>query len=180
MPPSLILPTILQDALSDFMKFCAGRDCLKGYGPWIREEVLSPGQMEEIDRVYAAYPELNDDAFISENIEQVALLITIKRYSYMPEKKLFYIRPMKPDDLDQAFALSMDEGWNQTMNDWRLLLENPVNICIVAEKDNRVAGTATALNHENKVAWIGMVLVDKVLRGQGAGKMLLEEIIHKS
>lgn len=32
------------------------------------EEVLSPGQMEEIDRVYAAYPHLNDDAFISENI----------------------------------------------------------------------------------------------------------------
>lgn len=34
------------------------------------EEVLSPGQLEEIDRVYAAYPELNDDAFISENIER--------------------------------------------------------------------------------------------------------------
>ena len=33
-------------------------------------EVLSPGQMEEIDRVYAAYPELNDDAFIAKNIER--------------------------------------------------------------------------------------------------------------
>jgi dihydrodipicolinate synthase/N-acetylneuraminate lyase len=32
------------------------------------DEALSKGQMEEIDRVYAAYPELNDDAFISENI----------------------------------------------------------------------------------------------------------------
>ena len=27
-------------------------------------ETLSPGQMEEIDRVYAAYPALNDDAFV--------------------------------------------------------------------------------------------------------------------
>lgn len=27
-------------------------------------EVLSPGQKEEIDRVYAAYPHLNDDAFV--------------------------------------------------------------------------------------------------------------------
>jgi hypothetical protein len=30
------------------------------------EETLSPGQMEEIDRVYAAYPELNDDGFVRE------------------------------------------------------------------------------------------------------------------
>lgn len=33
-------------------------------------ERLSPGQMEEIDRVYAAYPELNDDAFVAENLER--------------------------------------------------------------------------------------------------------------
>jgi len=31
-------------------------------------EVLSPGQPEEIDRVYAAYPHLNDDAFVAENL----------------------------------------------------------------------------------------------------------------
>ena len=76
-------------------------------------------------------------------------------------------------------AYLLTEGWNQTMKDWRLLLDNPDNVCIVAEKDNRVAGTATALNHGNKVAWIGMVLVDKSLRGQGAGKMLLENIINR-
>jgi dihydrodipicolinate synthase/N-acetylneuraminate lyase len=32
------------------------------------DEALSKGQLEEIDRVYTAYPELNDDAFIAENI----------------------------------------------------------------------------------------------------------------
>lgn len=30
-------------------------------------ECLSPGQMEEIDRVYRAYPHLNDDAFVAEH-----------------------------------------------------------------------------------------------------------------
>ncbi len=30
------------------------------------DETLSPGQREEIDRVYAAYPELNDDEFVRE------------------------------------------------------------------------------------------------------------------
>ena len=33
------------------------------------EETLSPGQSEEIDRVYRDYPELNDDAFIKANID---------------------------------------------------------------------------------------------------------------
>jgi hypothetical protein len=32
------------------------------------KETLSPGQAEEIDRVYAAYPELNDDAFVRQNL----------------------------------------------------------------------------------------------------------------
>jgi dihydrodipicolinate synthase/N-acetylneuraminate lyase len=41
----------------------AGRWCLNP-----REE-LSPGQMEEIDRVYRAYPHLNDDSFVREHID---------------------------------------------------------------------------------------------------------------
>jgi len=83
------------------------------------------------------------------------------------------------NDLDQAISLANTEGWNQTEKDWRLLFENPLNTCLVAENENRIAGTATALNHSGKVAWIGMVLVDKSLRGQGAGKMLLTSIIDK-
>ena len=33
-------------------------------------ETLGPGQKEEIDRVYAAYPRLNDDAFVRQNLER--------------------------------------------------------------------------------------------------------------
>jgi hypothetical protein len=50
---------------------------------------------------------------------------------------------MISDDLNQAISLSISEGWNQTEKDWKLLLENPGNICIVAEYDNKVIGTAT-------------------------------------
>jgi hypothetical protein len=32
-------------------------------------ETLSPGQSSEIDRVYAAYPHLNDDAFVAERLD---------------------------------------------------------------------------------------------------------------
>jgi Dihydrodipicolinate synthetase family len=33
-------------------------------------ETLGPGQKQEIDRVYAAYPHLNDDAFVRANLER--------------------------------------------------------------------------------------------------------------
>ncbi len=33
-------------------------------------EVLSPGQSEEIDRVYRAYPHLNDDVFVKANLDK--------------------------------------------------------------------------------------------------------------
>jgi dihydrodipicolinate synthase/N-acetylneuraminate lyase len=41
----------------------AGRWCLNP------AEDLSPGQMEEIDRVYRAYPHLNDDEFVREHLD---------------------------------------------------------------------------------------------------------------
>lgn len=33
------------------------------------DETLSPGQYEEIDRVYRSYPHLNDDAFVAEHLD---------------------------------------------------------------------------------------------------------------
>ncbi len=34
------------------------------------EEVLGPGQLAEIDRVYHEYPDLNDDQFVAENLDR--------------------------------------------------------------------------------------------------------------
>jgi hypothetical protein len=41
-------------------------------GIWCLDEheTLSPGQREEIDRVYAAYPHLNDDAYVAEHRDE--------------------------------------------------------------------------------------------------------------
>ena len=41
-------------------------------GVWCLDpnERLSPGQLEEINRVYQAYPHLNDDEFVAQNIER--------------------------------------------------------------------------------------------------------------
>ena len=43
---------------------------LEGIWTLDENETLSAGQKEEIDRVYAAYPRLNDDEFVSENLDK--------------------------------------------------------------------------------------------------------------
>lgn len=43
---------------------------LEGIWTLNEREQLSPGQMEEIDRVYKAYPHLNDDAFVAANLQR--------------------------------------------------------------------------------------------------------------
>jgi len=75
--------------------------------------------------------------------------------------------------------LSGDEGWNQTENDWRLFIENPVNVCLLAERDNKVVATTTSINYGNEESWIGMVLVDKEYRGLGLSKSLLSQVLDK-
>lgn len=43
---------------------------LEGWWTLNKDEVLSPGQKQEIDRVCAAYPHLSDDDFVSENLHR--------------------------------------------------------------------------------------------------------------
>jgi len=86
---------------------------------------------------------------------------------------------MQPGDIVRGMNLSNAEGWNQTEEDWKLLVQNPQNICLLAECNQKIIGTTTAMNYANQVAWIGMVLVDKEYRGQGVSKLLLTSILKK-
>ena len=95
------------------------------------------------------------------------------------QNETFILRSMQPTDIETAIKLSDAEGWNQTEKDWQLFLENDGNICMVAESDNRVIGTTTAINYSNHVAWIGMVLVDNDYRGRGVSKSLLTRVLKK-
>jgi hypothetical protein len=65
------------DVANDFHGVIAGcHEILRRQGCWpasgasIPHETLGPGQKEEIDRVCAAYPHLNDDAFVRANLER--------------------------------------------------------------------------------------------------------------
>lgn len=65
------------DAANGFMGCIAGiHEVLRRQGllegTWCLDphERLSPGQREEIERVYAAYPQLNDDAFVHQHLDE--------------------------------------------------------------------------------------------------------------
>ena len=73
---------------------------------------------------------------------------------------------MQLGDIGGAMRLSTEQGWNQTKMDWKLLIENPQNVCLLAASGKKIIGTTTAINYSNNVAWIGMVLVDKEYRGK--------------
>lgn len=91
----------------------------------------------------------------------------------------FILRTMELRDIASAMKLSSAEGWNQTEKDWERLVENPENICKAAERENKVIGTATAMNYSNQTAWIGMVLVDKEFRGRGISRILLTRLFEE-
>jgi dihydrodipicolinate synthase/N-acetylneuraminate lyase len=65
------------DVANDFRGVIAGcHEVLRRQGllagTWCLDpnETLSPGQTQEIDRIHAAYPHLNDDAFVRANLER--------------------------------------------------------------------------------------------------------------
>jgi GNAT superfamily N-acetyltransferase len=97
----------------------------------------------------------------------------------MHENSSIKIRPIQTEDIADCKMLSDAEGWNQTDKEWKLLVGNPQNVCLLAENGREIIGTATAMNYSGKVAWIGMVLVDKSFRGRGVGKMLISNVLNR-
>jgi GNAT superfamily N-acetyltransferase len=89
----------------------------------------------------------------------------------------FHLRVMTAAHIPDGMRLKEMAGWNQTRGDWERFLRASPAGCFVAESEGRVVGTAATIVYEDRFAWIGMVLVDPVARGQGVGTQLLEKTI---
>jgi GNAT superfamily N-acetyltransferase len=89
----------------------------------------------------------------------------------------YRLRVMTAADIPAGMRLKEIAGWNQTQGDWERFLRASPEGCFVAEVEGRVLGTAATIVYESRFAWIGMVLVDPVTRGQGIGTELLRETI---
>ncbi len=90
-----------------------------------------------------------------------------------------YLRQMKVSDLGALMHLKNAEGWNQTEADWLFLLNHNPELCFVACMAGEVVGSVTAVNYNDTVAWIGMMLVRRDVRGRGISKQLLSTVIEK-
>lgn len=89
------------------------------------------------------------------------------------------IRSLQTRDIDDAFELSSLAGWNQTRDDWRLLLES-AEVCLAVEADGRLASTATLICYGTKLAWVGMVLTHPDFRRRGFARTLMNEVMKRA
>jgi GNAT superfamily N-acetyltransferase len=67
-------------------------------------------------------------------------------------------RRLDVGDLPCLLELSRCAGWNQTVADWKVLLDLEPDSCLGVEEDGCVRATATLICYGTRLAWLGMVL----------------------
>ncbi|GAB5377108.1 MAG: GNAT family N-acetyltransferase [Acuticoccus sp.] len=86
-------------------------------------------------------------------------------------------RALRPGDIASCLRLSTEAGWNQTAEDWALVIASgPADGLFAA---GRLIATAAAIHHGAGHGWIAMVLVDPAERGRGHAKRLLGAMIDR-
>src|SRR4051794_29891248 len=100
------------------------------------------------------------------------------RNSLMAERQT--LRTLRAEDLPAAFQLSAHAGWNQTEEDWRMLLELAPKTCLAIEVNGELAATTTLLCYGRRLAWIGMVLTKPEFRRRGFAKKLFREVLKQA
>jgi len=94
----------------------------------------------------------------------------------------FPIRPLGADALAEAFALTVEVGWNQTAEDWAFSIAHGT-VYGVRDGSGRLIATAAVLPYagnssdEPRVAWVSLVIVTESHRGCGLGTRLLQQCI---
>lgn len=84
------------------------------------------------------------------------------------------IRLLHERDIPGAMRLKELARWNQTESDWRRLLRLEPRGCFCASVDGQLVGTTTTTTYEDKLAWVGMVLVDPEYRRRGVATRLMQ------
>ncbi|MGA9977850.1 MAG: GNAT family N-acetyltransferase [Candidatus Sulfotelmatobacter sp.] len=87
------------------------------------------------------------------------------------------LRKLAASDLPAALELSEQAGWNQTADDWSMLIDLTPEGSLAIEVDGELAATTTLLCYGRRLAWIGMVLTKKSYRGRGFARRLLTQAL---
>ncbi len=83
-----------------------------------------------------------------------------------------------PARAEAAFALSAEAGWNQTADDWRLMLGEGEAIGQITAA-GRLVASALILPYGERLAWIAMVLTSEPCRRQGLATRNLQWALER-
>lgn len=90
------------------------------------------------------------------------------------------MRLLQEQDIGIATELSAEAGWNQTADDWRMLLRLSPESCFGIDADGRLVSTATLMCYGRQLGWIGMVLTSAAYRRRGFARNLLLHTIARA
>jgi ribosomal protein S18 acetylase RimI-like enzyme len=98
----------------------------------------------------------------------------------MPFMPAGTLRELRQSDLPDALELSRLAGWNQTKEDWELLLRLDPQGCFGIEVEHHIVATATLLCYGKQLAWIGMVLTKPNYRRKGFARRLMQAALDRA
>jgi creatinine amidohydrolase len=87
------------------------------------------------------------------------------------------VRELTKEEMPAILALKAAEGWNQNAQDIEIFGRLGSPGIVAAVQNGHVLGTTALIRYENKIAWIGLVLVDARFRRMGVGFSLLQEAL---
>jgi GNAT superfamily N-acetyltransferase len=82
---------------------------------------------------------------------------------------------LTPEHIAGAMALSVEAGWNQTLDDWALLISLGRTRGIFVEGE--LIATAAALPYELRLGYVSMVLVTPRYRNRGIATAMLRQAV---
>ena len=90
------------------------------------------------------------------------------------------LRLLTEKDVPAAMELSVQAGWNQTPEDWRMLIQLDAKGCFGVEIEGQLVATTTLLCYGRVLAWVGMVLTRVEWRGRGFARNLLATALARA
>ncbi len=75
-------------------------------------------------------------------------------------------RPLTVLDAEAGFRLSSEAGWNQSVSDWRMMLETAPAVGQVDQTGDLVA-SALVMPYDDRIGWVAMVLTTAACQRRG-------------
>lgn len=83
-------------------------------------------------------------------------------------------------EVASALELSVAAGWNQTEQDWSLLLDVAPDTCFGITVEDRLVATASLACYGLRLGWVGMVLTHPDFRSRGFATRLVTHCLEQA